>query len=61
MNRRQERKPSFGDLLDPGDHRVVNPQRVGVSAGGMVSTQPYHAPSRWAWSSLLLPVLAARP
>jgi gamma-glutamyltranspeptidase / glutathione hydrolase len=28
---------------DPGDHRVVHPQRVGVSRRGMVSTQHYHA------------------
>jgi gamma-glutamyltranspeptidase/glutathione hydrolase len=28
---------------DPGDRRVVHPQRVGVSRRGMVSTQHYHA------------------
>lgn len=31
------------DMLDPGDRRVVYPQRVGVSAKGMVSTQHYLA------------------
>jgi gamma-glutamyltranspeptidase/glutathione hydrolase len=31
------------DLLEPSDHRVVQPQRVGVSAKGMVSTQHYLA------------------
>jgi gamma-glutamyltranspeptidase/glutathione hydrolase len=31
------------DLLDPGDRRVVYPQRVGVATKGMVSTQHYHA------------------
>jgi gamma-glutamyltranspeptidase/glutathione hydrolase len=41
--RRWTRKPEHGDLLDPGDRRVVYPQRVGVSARGMVATQHYHA------------------
>jgi gamma-glutamyltranspeptidase/glutathione hydrolase len=31
------------DLLDPSDTRVVQPQRVGVSTEGMVSTQHYLA------------------
>lgn len=43
MSRRQARKPMYEDMLDPGDRRVVYPQRVGVSAKGMVSTQHYHA------------------
>ncbi len=43
MSRRQARAPLYEDLLDPGDRRVVYPQRVGVSARGMVSTQHYHA------------------
>jgi len=43
MARRQARKPLYEDLLDPGDRRVVYPQRVGVSDQGMVSTQHYHA------------------
>jgi gamma-glutamyltranspeptidase/glutathione hydrolase len=43
MNRRQARKPLYEDLLDPGDRRVVYPQRVGVSTNGMVSTQHYRA------------------
>jgi gamma-glutamyltranspeptidase/glutathione hydrolase len=37
------RRPEHTDLLDPGDRRVVYPQRVGVSDRGMVSTQHYHA------------------
>lgn len=41
--RRWSRRPEHGDLLDPGDRRVVYPQRVGVSTRGMVSTQHYHA------------------
>lgn len=40
---RHSRKTQDTDLMDPGDHRVVNPQRVGVSTGGMVSTQHYLA------------------
>lgn len=40
---RQLREPRHGDLLDPGDRRVVYPQRVGVSTRGMVSSQHYHA------------------
>jgi gamma-glutamyltranspeptidase/glutathione hydrolase len=32
-----------GTTLDPGDRRIVHPQRVGVSRRGMVSTQHYHA------------------
>ncbi len=28
---------------DPGDHRLVHPQRIGASRSGMVSTQHYHA------------------
>ena len=43
MNRRQARKPHSEGLLDPGDGRVVYPQRVGVSTNGMVSTQHYRA------------------
>ncbi len=43
MARRQARTPLYEDLLDPGDRRVVYPQRVGVSKQGMVSTQYYHA------------------
>lgn len=43
MSARQTRSPLYEDLLDPGDRRVVYPQRVGVSAKGMVSTQHYHA------------------
>ena len=43
MTRRQARTPVYEDLLDPGDRRVVYPQRVGVSRKGMVSTQHYHA------------------
>ena len=37
------RRPLDADLLDPGDRRVVYPQKVGVSAQGMVSTQHYLA------------------
>lgn len=40
---RKTRNPAESDLLDPSDHRVVQPQRVGVSAKGMVSTQHYLA------------------
>jgi gamma-glutamyltranspeptidase/glutathione hydrolase len=40
---RKTRKPLDMDLLEPSDHRVVQPQRVGVSAKGMVSTQHYLA------------------
>ncbi|MEJ2620165.1 MAG: gamma-glutamyltransferase [Candidatus Thiodiazotropha sp.] len=40
---RKTRKPRDMDLLEPSDHRVVQPQRVGVSAKGMVSTQHYLA------------------
>lgn len=43
MARRQVRQPVIADLFDPGDRRVVYPQRVGVSDRGMVSTQHYHA------------------
>ncbi|WP_295880735.1 gamma-glutamyltransferase family protein [uncultured Thiohalocapsa sp.] len=35
--------PPEGPPPDPGDHRVVHPQRVSVSRRGMVSTQHYHA------------------
>jgi len=37
------RRPLDADLLDPGDRRVVYPQKVGVSSQGMVSTQHYLA------------------
>lgn len=37
------RRPLDADLLDPSDRRVVYPQKVGVSAQGMVSTQHYLA------------------
>jgi len=37
------RATDITDEMDPGDKRVVNPQRVGVSADGMVSTQHYLA------------------
>ncbi|GAB4353514.1 MAG: gamma-glutamyltransferase [Gammaproteobacteria bacterium] len=40
---RQTRPPQLADELDPGDRRVVYPQRVGVSKQGMVATQHYHA------------------
>jgi gamma-glutamyltranspeptidase/glutathione hydrolase len=40
---RKTRKPLDMDLLEPSDHRVVQPQRVGISAKGMVSTQHYLA------------------
>ncbi|EXJ14751.1 gamma-glutamyltransferase family protein [Imhoffiella purpurea] len=43
MSARQTRSPLYEDLLDPGDRRVVYPQRVGVAAKGMVSTQHYLA------------------
>ena len=43
MTKRQTREPIETDLIDPGDHRVIFPQRVGVSADGMVSTQHYLA------------------
>lgn len=43
MTERQARSPVDEDLLDPGDRRVVYPQRVGVSTKGMVSTQHYLA------------------
>jgi gamma-glutamyltranspeptidase/glutathione hydrolase len=32
-----------GQVLDPGDPRVVHPQRVAVSRRGMVATQHHHA------------------
>ncbi len=40
---RKTRGPTDIDLLDPSDPRVVQPQRVGVSRDGMVSTQHYLA------------------
>lgn len=40
---RKTRKPLDMDLLEPSDHRVVQPQRVGVSDDGMISTQHYLA------------------
>lgn len=43
MSKRQVRSPLDEDELDPGDARVVYPQRVGVSKCGMVSTQHYLA------------------
>lgn len=43
MTIRQTRTPLQEDELDPGDPRVVYPQRVGVSNKGMVSTQHYLA------------------
>lgn len=43
MIKRQTREPIETDLIDPGDHRVIFPQRVGVSNKGMVSTQHYLA------------------
>lgn len=43
MQGRQTREPQIEDLIDPGDRRVVYPQRVGVSSQGMVSTQHYLA------------------
>lgn len=43
MVTQHSRRPLDADLLDPSDHRVVFPQRVGVSDQGMVSTQHYFA------------------
>ncbi|MEJ2179059.1 MAG: gamma-glutamyltransferase [Gammaproteobacteria bacterium] len=43
MIKRQTREPIETDLIDPGDHRVIFPQRVGVSTTGMISTQHYLA------------------
>lgn len=43
MVRPHSRPPLDADLLDPGDKRVIYPQRVGISARGMVSTQHYSA------------------
>ncbi|MES9956881.1 MAG: gamma-glutamyltransferase [Sedimenticola sp.] len=40
---RKTRSLLDADLLDPSDPRVVQPQRVGVSSEGMVSTQHYLA------------------
>ncbi|MEW8287776.1 MAG: gamma-glutamyltransferase [Candidatus Thiodiazotropha endolucinida] len=40
---RKSRSLLDADLLDPSDSRVVQPQRVGVSTDGMVSTQHYLA------------------
>lgn len=43
MTKRHTRALTDLDLMEPSDHRVVNPQRVGVSTEGMVSTQHYLA------------------
>jgi gamma-glutamyltranspeptidase/glutathione hydrolase len=40
---RADTEEQGGAALDPGDRRVVHPQRVAVSRSGMVSTQHYHA------------------
>ncbi|MES9813498.1 MAG: gamma-glutamyltransferase [Candidatus Thiodiazotropha sp.] len=43
MTPRKTRSPLDTDLLDPSDHRVIQPQRVGTSKLGMVATQHYIA------------------
>jgi gamma-glutamyltranspeptidase/glutathione hydrolase len=43
MVAKQTRTPLQEDELDPGDPRVIYPQRVGVSSKGMISTQHYLA------------------
>ncbi|MES9960432.1 MAG: gamma-glutamyltransferase [Sedimenticola sp.] len=40
---RKTRSLLDADLLDPSDQRVVQPQRVGISKDGMISTQHYLA------------------
>lgn len=43
MTVKQTRTPLLEDELDPGDPRVIYPQRVGISDKGMASTQHYLA------------------